>query len=80
MVEGIEVFKKCRNVVFLNYILVYFCRFCGEVFLKLVIINGKIKLVVKKIFCYKSFEDSLKILVMEKGLKIYVSCGEIEMC
>lgn len=59
VIEGDEMFKKCINVLFLNYVFWYFWKFCGEFFLKLVIVNGKKKFVLRKSFCYKSIEESL---------------------
>ena len=42
---------------------------CGELLLKLVNINGSKKLVVRKTFCYKSLEESVKHLVNRNGFE-----------
>lgn len=66
VVEGSQTSKQCRNVVFPNHSLAHYRRLCGELLMKIININGNQKLVPKIIFCYKSLEESLKILVNRK--------------
>lgn len=68
-VEGSQTSKQCRNVVFPNHSLAHYRRPCGELLMKIININGNQKLVPKKTFCYKSLEESLKILVNRKDFE-----------
>lgn len=40
----------------LNYVMSYYRRLCGELLLKLINVGGKKKLIVRKIYCYKSLK------------------------